>query len=995
MHADRTNMKARTIALLAAALTLATTSSAVLAVTYLVPTDRQLVTRSMAIVIARATHSAPALNEYGAIVTTTEFTVESVLKGKLEVLGSLRLSEPGGRIGTRATAIPGAPRFADGERYLLFLTSQGESLTTWGLGLGKFDFAADRAGRKILMRGADDGEGVFGIDEANPDAIHVEGARLEEPFLRFIRDTANGRESRELDYVAVEPKLPARPRTSSLSAPPLRTRTDAVRADYLADGIYRWQNPSQTIVVCCSASGSQPGFDGPAAVQAAIANWNNGGGSVHYTYGGDDPSANHGLAGTASGTSDGKNAVLFNDPHGDVVLGMMPEGVLGIGGISAVSPPYTLPDGESFNDIREVDVVIGRSSALLSASQATFTGIVTHELGHTLGFRHSDQTSSNDPNNPCADPLPCAAVGQAIMASTVAPGLATLQQYDRDAVSAVYGNGLVCTAPLITTQPQSSTITEGSVGLSVVATGTSLTYEWFTGLSGNPASGVIGTGSSITVSPTVTTSYWVRATSNCGTSPTVADSTTATVTVAAPPACSAAAITAQPRSATIAQGEGTALSVTATGTNVSYQWFSGTAGNTSSGVIGTGPSITVSPTVTTSYWVRVTSGCGTPPPVADSTAATITVTPPLVCTQPAITAQPLPATIASGDTAALAVSATGTSLTYEWFNGTPGDTSSGVVGSTSSLVVRPAVTTSYWVRVRSGCGTKATVDSAAAVVTVHAFTCSAPSFIFGPADQLILTGQATTLVVAVDGTSPATITWYRGFAPDISIPVGTGSSFPTPPVLFPTTWWARARNACGFVDSANATVTVGACIRPLVTSALASPNAVTVAADAATLSVAAIGTTLTYQWFVGESGVTSTPLPNGNLATVVVHPTATTSYWVRVTSGCGAGFAASGTITVSVACVTPTITTQPADTTLSLATTLTVVATGTAPLRYEWFRGTTTTDRSHPVGGNEASFTVPAATSTNLYFVVVSNACSTVTSRVATVSVTRRRGGRH
>lgn len=82
--------------------------------------------------------------------------------------------------------------------------------------------------------------------------------------------------------------------------------TDSARADYLADGIYRWQDASQAIVICCIAGGSQPGYDGPEAVQAAIANWNGGGGSVHYTYGGNDPTANHGLAGAGSGASDGK-----------------------------------------------------------------------------------------------------------------------------------------------------------------------------------------------------------------------------------------------------------------------------------------------------------------------------------------------------------------------------------------------------------------------------------------------------------------------------------------------------------------------------------------------------------------------------------------------------------------------------------------------------------------------------------------------------------------
>lgn len=44
----------------------------------------------------------------------------------------------------------------------------------------------------------------------------------------------------------------------------------------------------------------------------------------------------------------------------------------------------------------------------------------------------------------------------------------------------------------------------------------------------------------------------------------------------------------------------------------SYQWFRGPLGDTSSGVIGTGSTITISETDTTAYWVRVSASCGEP-----------------------------------------------------------------------------------------------------------------------------------------------------------------------------------------------------------------------------------------------------------------------------------------------------------------------------------------------------------------------------------------------
>lgn len=120
-----------------------------------------------------------------------------------------------------------------------------------------------------------------------------------------------------------------------------------------------------------------------------------------------------------------------------------------------------------------------------------------------------------------------------------------------------------------------------------------------------------------------TYSYRVIATNASGDS---APSNTATATTATP--CSPAAIAGQPQSGTIVSGNSTTLSVTATGTApLSYQWYTGTSGNTTAPLAGqTSASTTVAPTATTSYWVRITNGCGT----VNSSTATVTVTPPPV-----------------------------------------------------------------------------------------------------------------------------------------------------------------------------------------------------------------------------------------------------------------------------------------------------------------------------------------------------------------------------
>ena len=91
----------------------------------------------------------------------------------------------------------------------------------------------------------------------------------------------------------------------------------------------------------------------------------------------------------------------------------------------------------------------------------------------------------------------------------------------------------VVTAPEITSQPASQEIASGlSTSLSVTTSGEDLTYQWYTGNSGDTASPVAGaTSSTVTTGAlTASTNFWVQITNAGGT----ADSDTAVITVAAP-----------------------------------------------------------------------------------------------------------------------------------------------------------------------------------------------------------------------------------------------------------------------------------------------------------------------------------------------------------------------------------------------------------------------------------------------------------------------------
>ena len=92
------------------------------------------------------------------------------------------------------------------------------------------------------------------------------------------------------------------------------------------------------------------------------------------------------------------------------------------------------------------------------------------------------------------------------------------------------------------------------------------------------------------------------------------------------------------------------------------------------------------------------------------------------------------------------------------------------------------------------------------------------------------------------------------------------------------------------------------------------------------------------------------------------------------------------TLTVSGAVIAPTITSHPTNTTVTAGqtATFTVVASGTAPLTYQWKQGTTN------VGINSATLNITNAQSANAgsYTCVVTNSAGTATSNAATLTVT-------
>jgi hypothetical protein len=505
--------------------------------------------------------------------------------------------------------------------------------------------------------------------------------------------------------------------------------------------------------------------------------------------------------------------------------------------------------------------------------------------------------------------------------------------------------------PTITAQPQGTMINSGgSTTLSVAADTVGQTYQWFIGASGNTASPVSGaTAASITVSPSVATTYWVRVTGSCGTS---VNSAAATVTICQPPS-----IAQHPSNGSIVRNTTFTLGVVANGTNLAYQWYVGSSGNTAAPIAGaTTSTYPAQPQNTTSYWARVSGTCGT----QNSNTATVTV-----CVTPTISQQPQSATIFSGSSTTLSViasSGTTEPLQYQWYQGGSGDTST--PRGTGASYTTPALTqqTNYWVRITSGV---CTIDSVTATVAICPFAATLPA----PAGANIAIGQSARVTATATGTGYLYV-WYQGAAGDTSHAISAPNGYyvdVNPTVT--TQYWFRVDG--GGCTASSAAASVNVCI-PAITQ---QPQSTTITTGSSTtLNVAANTAGVTYQWYIGASGNTASPIAGATSSALTVTPSATTSYWARATGTCGSvANSAAATVTLcSPAAITrQPIAPSPGNAFTSMGTN--VLATG-SNLTYQWYRGETG-DTSNPVSGATGSTLSAAVSQTTKYWVRVAATC--------------------
>lgn len=514
----------------------------------------------------------------------------------------------------------------------------------------------------------------------------------------------------------------------------------------------------------------------------------------------------------------------------------------------------------------------------------------------------------------------------------------------------------------ISSQPVSLKACPGAnISFSVVASGQDLTYQWRKdgvdiGGETNPVLLLNGVGA------VDEATYSCVITSSCGGPLTTIDADLILYSITS--------ISADPVDASLCDGEALNLSVTASGSNLTYQWkkdgvdIAGETANVFSIAV-------VTPADNGLYTCEVTGSCG----VLGSNPSTVTVEAPIV-----ITTQPSGTSACSGDNISFTVTATGTNLSYQWQKSgvdLPGEISQSLI--INSIAAGDAG--NYRCIISSPCGANATSSVATLTVDIAASISSHPT------DLTVCEGGNANFTVAAAG-SGLSYQWYKNA---IALVDGGSISGSISNTLIITgtiigdngNYYCEVSDSCGTLNSNPAELTVDDAIvittQPVSQSACEGNNV--------NLTVVATGSNLAYQWYKNGIAMAGEITASLNINSITITDEA--DYRCEISNSCGQTVNSNfATLTFDTQTV---ITFHPSDAIECLGNNInfSVTASGT-DLTYQWIKDGVALVNGGDISGvtsNNLTVTNLAVVDAGTYYCTVTGNCGTVNSNPAILTV--------
>ena len=541
-----------------------------------------------------------------------------------------------------------------------------------------------------------------------------------------------------------------------------------------------------------------------------------------------------------------------------------------------------------------------------------------------------------------------------------------------DKTTDISGAFLVNPSTAITAQStgtQTQCVTTGTfTPITVTATGVGLSYQWYSNTtavnSGGTSLGTNNGADTYSYTPQTTTAgttyYYCVVTGTCGTLTTAISG----AFIVNP----ATAISAQSTAAQTKCINGTfdPITVTATGTNLSYQWFSNTTANNSLGTsLGTGNGAqtdSYTPQTTTAgtlyYYCVVHGDCGEDKTTDISGAFLVNPATSISSQSTAAQTQCINGTFTS-----ISVTGAGVGLTYQWFSNTTASNSggsnlgsaNGAQSDTYTPQATVAGTTYYYCVVTGTCGSATSAVSGAFVVNPATAISSQST----AAQTQCINGTFTAISVTATGTGVLTYQWYSNTSASTSgsSNLGAANGAQTNSYTPQTTnagtlyYYCVVHSDCG--PDVTSAISGAFLVNPAtsISSQSTATQTQCINGTFSSISVTGAGVGLSYQWFSNASSSNSggSNLGSANGAqsdtyTPQATVAGTTYYYCVVTGTCGSATSAvSGAFIVNpaTAITSQSTATQTQCITTGVFTPITVTATGVGTLSYQWFSNST------------------------------------------------------